>query len=211
MLVKTAHTATARARTPVLSRALLGLIAGEPMSGYGLARLFERTLARAWPARHPQIYPALAELEQQGLLRVSETGPRGRKTYAVTEDGVTEVQRWLRATKPDRTARNETILRLFMLWLLDSTEAIAFFEDEIESHRQRLADFEETLAEDERQRLEHGTARGGPALCAALALEWGIRYEREYIDWASQARERIRADARGWDAARRRRLGRYGE
>jgi hypothetical protein len=46
------------------------------MSGYTLARLFERTLARAWPARHPQIYPALAALETQGLLRVSETGPR---------------------------------------------------------------------------------------------------------------------------------------
>ena len=33
-------------RNSVLSRALVGLIAGEPMSGYGLARLFERTLAR---------------------------------------------------------------------------------------------------------------------------------------------------------------------
>ena len=77
-------------RTSVLSRALLGLLAAEPMSGYGLARLFERTLARAWPARHPQIYPALAELERQGLLRVDETGPRRRKTYAVTEEGIAE-------------------------------------------------------------------------------------------------------------------------
>lgn len=193
-------------RTPVLSRAVLGLIAAEPTSGYGLARLFERTLARAWPARHPQIYPALAELEQQGLLRVSETGPRGRKTYAVTDDGIAEVQRWLRDTEPDRTVRNETILRLFMLWLLESPDAIAFFDDEIESHRQRLTGFEETLAEDERQRREHGTARGGPSRCATLALEWGIRYEREYIDWATQARDRIRADAKGWDRAREQRL-----
>lgn len=90
------------------------------MSGYGLARLFERTLARTWPARHPQIYPALAELESHGLLRVASTGPRRRKTYAVTGAGVAEVQRWLRDTRPDRTVRNETILRLFMLWLLDS-------------------------------------------------------------------------------------------
>ena len=101
-------------RTSVLSRALLGLLAAEPMSGYGLARLFERTLARAWPARHPQIYPALAGLEEHGLLRVIETGPRRRKTYAVTEDGIAEVQRWLRESAPDRTVRNESILRLFM-------------------------------------------------------------------------------------------------
>jgi DNA-binding PadR family transcriptional regulator len=194
-------------RTSVLSRALLGLLAAEPMSGYGLARLFERTLARAWPARHPQIYPALAELEEAGLLRVAETGPRRRKTYAVTEDGVAEAQRWLRETAPDRTVRNETILRLFMLWLLESSEAIAFFDDEIESHRQRLVGFEQTLADDERQRREHGTAQGGIAFCAALALEWGIRYEREYIQWATQARDRIATGAKAWDDARERRLG----
>ena len=194
-------------RTSVLSRALLGLIAAEPMSGYGLARLFERTLARAWPARHPQIYPALSELEAQGLLRVSETGPRRRKTYRVTGDGLAEVQRWLRETAPDRTVRNETILRLFMLWLLDSHEAIAFFDEEIESHRQRLAGFEATLAEDERQRREHGTAQGGPAFCASLALEWGIRHEREYIEWATQARARIATGAKAWDDTRERKLG----
>lgn len=193
-------------RASVLSRALLGLIAAEPMSGYGLARLFERTLARAWPARHPQIYPALAELENQGLLRVSETGPRRRKTYAVTDEGIAEAQRWLRETKPDRTVRNEMILRLFILWLLDSAEAVAFFDDEIETHGQRLAGFEQTLADDERQRRKHGTAQGGPAFCASLALEWGIRYEREYIEWATEARDRIARGARGWDDARERRL-----
>jgi DNA-binding PadR family transcriptional regulator len=196
-------------RASVLSRALLGLLAAEPMSGYGLARLFERTLARAWPARHPQIYPALAELEQQGLLRVSETGPRRRKTYTVTESGVAEVTRWLRETTPDRTVRNETILRLFMLWLLDAREAVAFFDDEIQSHRQRLAGFEQTLADDERQRRRHGTARGGPALCASFALEWGIRYEREYIAWATQARDRVAGGTKAWNVARTRRLAEH--
>lgn len=197
-----------RTRPSVLSRALLGLLAAEPMSGYGLARLFERTLARAWPARHPQIYPALAELEQQGLLRVSETGPRRRKTYAVTETGVDEVQRWLRETAPDRTVRNETILRLFMLWLVESADALEFFDREIEHHRRRLAGFEATLADDERQRRRHGTARGGPAFCASLALEWGIRYEREYIEWAMHARDRIATGARAWDEVRKRELSR---
>ena len=190
----------------MLSRALLGLIAGEPMSGYGLARLFERTLARAWPARHPQIYPALATLEEQGLVRVSETGPRRRKTYAITTDGVETVQRWLRETEPDRTVRNETVLRLFMLWLLEAQEAIAFFDAEIDAHRERLAGLEQTLADDERQRRRHGTAQGGIALCASFALEWGIRYEREYIDWATKTRNRIARGAKGWNSARRRRL-----
>ncbi len=102
----------------------------------------------------------------------------------------------VRESTPVRTVRNETILRLFMLWLLESQEAVAFFDGDIESHRQRLAGLEETLADDERQRRMHGTAKGGPAFCAALALEWGIRYEREYIDWATAARDRIAAAAK---------------
>jgi DNA-binding PadR family transcriptional regulator len=193
-------------RTSVLSRALLGLIADEPMSGYGLARLFQRTLARTWPARHPQIYPALAALEEQGLLRVSETGPRRRKTYAVTDEGLAEVRRWLEETAPDRTVRNESLLRVFLLWLLDSREAVAFFDDEIEEHRRRLVGFDETFADDEAQRREHGTATGGPPFCSALALEWGRRYERAYIEWATWARDRIAEGAGAWDADRERRL-----
>lgn len=190
----------------ILSRALLGLLAAEPTSGYGLARLFQRTLARAWPARHPQIYPTLAELEGQGFIRVAATGPRRRKTYAVTPEGLDEAQRWLRETSPDRTVRNETILRLFMLWLLDANEAIGFFDEEIEEHRRRLDGFEQTLADDEEARRIHGTAKGGIHLCASLALEWALRSEREYLTWATWARDRIESGAEGWDQARRRRL-----
>jgi PadR family transcriptional regulator AphA len=193
-------------RTSVLSRALLGLIAAEPMSGYGLARLFERTLARTWPAHHPQIYPALTALKAQGLLRVSETGPRRRKTYSVTEEGLAEVQQWLRDTVPDRAARNESLLRVFLLWLLESDEAVSFFAEEIQDHSERLVGFEETLADDERQRREHGTAKGGIAFCSSLALEWGMRYERAYIEWATWARDRIANGAEAWDDDRERRL-----
>ena len=193
-------------RVSVLSRALLGLIAAEPMSGYGLTRLFARTLGRTWPAQHPQIYPALAALEEQGLLRVTEEGPRRRKTYAVTADGLDEVQRWLRETAPDRTVRNEAILRVFLLWLLEAEEAVAYFDDEVAEHRQRLDDFERTLADDERQRAAHGTAAGGIPFCASLALEWGLRFEREYIAWATWARDRIANGAQAWDDERERRL-----
>lgn len=190
----------------VLSRGVLGLLAAEPMSGYGLAQLFRRTLGRAWPAQHPQIYPALAALEREGLIRVSAEGPRRRKTYAVTEAGVAEAQAWLRETSPDRTVRSETVLRLFMLWLLDADEAVAFFDEEIAEHRQRLEGFEETLAHDEEQRRLHGAAGGGIHLCAALALDLALRSEREYLAWATAARERIAAGAAEWNAVRKRRL-----
>ena len=55
----------------------------------------------------------------------SSTGARQRKTYAVTEAGVNEVQRWLRETSPDRPVRNKAILRVFLLWLLNADDAVA--------------------------------------------------------------------------------------
>ncbi len=167
------------------------------MSGYELARLFEGTLARAWPAQHPQIYPALASLEEHGLIHVSEEGPRRRKTYAITEEGREEVQRWLRETSPDRRSRNEAILRVFFLWLLHADEAISFFDDEIVAHERKLAGFEQTRADDERR--QHGADTEAVAFAAGLALEWGLRYEREYIEWAKWARKQVARRERSSD------------
>ena len=190
----------------ILSRALLGLIAAEPTSGYSLARLFERTVGRAWRAQHSEIYPTLAMLEDAELIRVVDHGARQRKTYTVTGAGVDEVQRWLRETSPDRPVRNEAILRVFLLWLLEADEAIAFFTEEIATHRQRLEGFEQTLADDEHQRQEHGTADGGIQFTSSLALEWALRYEREYIAWATWAQDQIAEHRPGWNRVRNRRL-----
>ena len=52
-----------------LRHALLDLLAGEPMSGYDLARLFSVSLGNVWPAQHSQIYPELAKLSADGLSR----------------------------------------------------------------------------------------------------------------------------------------------
>ena len=70
--------------------------------------------------------------------------------------------------------RNEAILRVFLLWLLNADDAVAFFDDEIEVHLQRLEGFEQTLANDEQQRREHGTANGGIQFTSSLALEWAF-------------------------------------
>ena len=90
-----------------LRHALLGALADHPRTGYELLKHFEQSLAYAWPASHSQIYPELARLLADGLIEQAAIGPRGSKTYAVTDDGVAEVRRWLRETEPSRTVRNE--------------------------------------------------------------------------------------------------------
>ena len=48
---------------------LLGLLARQPMSGYDLASHLKQRFVPFGPISHTQIYPALASLEQQGLVR----------------------------------------------------------------------------------------------------------------------------------------------
>ena len=106
-----------------LRHALLGLLAAAPASGYELTKQFEMSLGNAWGARHSQIYPELRRLAEEGLLEAGDEGARGRKEYTITPDGRAELRRWLVDTEPDRSARNEPLLRVFFLWVLPDEEA----------------------------------------------------------------------------------------
>ena len=108
-----------------LRHGLLDLLAGEPMSGYDLARYFSASMGNVWPAQHSQIYPELAKLVAEGLISQTGEGPRGRKVYETTPAGIEELRRWLRDSEPDYSFRNEALLRVFCLWVLPTEEALA--------------------------------------------------------------------------------------
>jgi PadR family transcriptional regulator, regulatory protein AphA len=180
----------------VLGNALLGLLAHRPMSGYELARTFERTLAHAWSAHHSQIYPELMRLRAEGLIRVSEEGARRRKTYEPTESGIEAVRTWLATTQPERTERNEAVLRTFLVWLLDERDARTFFLEQIDARSRLLQGFEQTAA----TAGPIGEVDGDAEFAGRLALEWGLRYERAYIEWWRWAVDALeeRSGSRPW-------------
>lgn len=180
----------------VLGNALLGLLAHRPMSGYELARTFERTLAHAWSAHHSQIYPELMRLHAEGLIHVSEEGARRRKTYETTEAGLEAVRAWLAETRPERTERNEAVLRTFLVWLLDERDARTFFLEQIDARSRLLQGFEQTAAAIGPVKDVEDDAE----FSGRLALEWGLRYERAYIEWWRWAADALeeRSRSRSW-------------
>jgi PadR family transcriptional regulator, regulatory protein AphA len=162
-----------------LRHALLGALADDPRTGYGLLKHFEQSLAYAWPASHSQIYPELARLLEDGLIEQAEAGPRGSKTYALTEAGFAEVRRWLRDTEPDRRVRSEATLRPFFLWLLEPEEAVSQLEAE-RAYWRGILDELETIREE-----PTGTDR--KARTFRIVLEGGIRTitaRLEWLEWA---------------------------
>jgi DNA-binding PadR family transcriptional regulator len=170
-----------------LRHALLGALADRPRTGYQLLRHFEQSLAYAWPASHSQIYPELARLLDESLIEQSAAGPRGSKTYALTDAGLAEVRRWLREAEPDRRVRNDASLRTFFLWLLEPEEARAQLEREGAYWRGILDELEEIRSE------PAGTKR--KELAFRLALEGGIRAVQARLDWAEWALEQVESDA----------------
>ena len=168
-----------------LRYALLGALAYGPRTGYGLLKHFHGSLAYAWPASHSQIYPELARLRDEGLIRQTSAGPRGSKTYEVTDEGLADVRRWLTETEPDRTVRSEAALRIFFLWLLEPADAVRTVEREAEYQRSVLEGFE-TIAAEERE------PQDAKHLAYRIALESGIRVARARVDWAEWAAEALR-------------------
>jgi PadR family transcriptional regulator, regulatory protein AphA len=166
-----------------LRYALLGLIAEHPMSGYELSKRFVGP-AHVWSAKHSQIYPELARLLEAGLIRHAESGPRGRKTYEITQAGLASVREWLTETTPDRTARDESFLRVFFLWLIEPAQARAYLRGELEYHNALLAHYERTVPP--------GWKHLSPAdRWSWVCLQAGIRHERALAEWAEWALTQI--------------------
>lgn len=165
--------------------ALLGLLAERPHSGWQLLKHFEGSLAYAWPALHSQIYPELARLREAGLIEQTGEGPRGAKEYSLTATGREEVERWLRETRPGRTGKDESLLRVFFLWLLDAGEAASYLDREGDYQRRLLAELEDIAASSEPVGEKEEAYR--------LALDYGLRVTRTRIEWAEDSARAVRA------------------
>lgn len=174
-----------------LRHALLGALADDPRTGYGLLKHFEQSLAYAWPASHSQIYPELARMLEEGLIEETAAGPRRSRTYAISSAGLAEVRRWLRETAPERRVRSDAALRTFFLWLLEPDEAVEQLERERAFSQARLAEFEAIR--------EEPTGKTRKSLTFRLALEGGIRATEARLEWIDWAIEQVRSEE--WSAA----------
>jgi DNA-binding PadR family transcriptional regulator len=68
---------------------MLLVLEDEPMSGYGLMQEIEGRSEGVWRPSPGSVYPALAQLEDEGLVRVEEED--GRKRYVLTDAGKAHV------------------------------------------------------------------------------------------------------------------------
>jgi len=88
-----------KARRGDIRTAALLLLAEEPRNGYQIMQEVEERSDGVWRPSPGSVYPALQQLEDEGLIRSQES--EGRKVFALTDQGRAEVeQRPQDATPP---------------------------------------------------------------------------------------------------------------
>jgi DNA-binding PadR family transcriptional regulator len=79
-----------RMRRGDVRAALLVLLDEAPQNGYGLMQEIERRSDGVWRPSPGSVYPALAQLEDEGLVRAEEED--GRKQFVLTDAGRAHVE-----------------------------------------------------------------------------------------------------------------------
>jgi DNA-binding PadR family transcriptional regulator len=181
-----------------LGYAILGLLAREELSGYDLRRRMEGRVSFFWEARHSQIYPELARLEERGLVthKVVEQQERpDKKVYEITAAGLEALREWVTEPPVARAVKDELVLKAYSVWLADHGKAILLFRDQERLHERKLRRYEEIGAWMEGEWDEDLDEPGSPHFASYAALRRGIIQERGYAKWCRWVADRLEADA----------------
>ncbi|HEX4109726.1 MAG TPA: PadR family transcriptional regulator [Solirubrobacteraceae bacterium] len=138
--------ASGESLTPT-GRAVLGMVAAAPLSGYDIKQLVDRSARYFWAASYGQIYPELRRLHAAGLVEPAPdpAGARPRVRWLITGAGRQALSDWLSADDDGGTfeLRSEGMLRLFLLDGAPPGERAAILQRIADRHARMAAELEE--------------------------------------------------------------------
>jgi DNA-binding PadR family transcriptional regulator len=120
---------------------LLGLLEDRPRHGYDLKQRYDRLFGARRPLKFGQVYATLARLDRDGLIEIAAIergeGP-DRKRYAITADGVADVDLYLRqAIEPNPGLEDELFVKV-VLALTSGRDAERLLDVQRAAHLQRM-------------------------------------------------------------------------
>lgn len=127
-----------------IQHAILGFLSWKPLSGYDLKKLFAESPVMHWSGNSNQIYRALVELHQQGLV-MREVQPQeslpARKEYRITAAGQAALRQWVTAAPEPPLLRNTFLVQLAwadQLTVEELDALLANYEAEMDVHARML-------------------------------------------------------------------------
>jgi DNA-binding PadR family transcriptional regulator len=121
--------------------ALLGLLQQQPRHGYDLKRLVDQYFAPDHPVAFAQIYATLTRLESRGRVRLDGVdraeGP-DRRTFAITDEGIAELDRWLTVPLDPEPHLQAALFTKVVLSILGGRDVTPIVDAERHAHLERM-------------------------------------------------------------------------
>lgn len=175
-----------REELSTLAYGLLALLAGEDCTGYDLMLRIQPF----WQAKHSQIYPLLAKLEQSGCVRftlVAQSDKPDKKVYTITDIGRDVVREWVAGPTGEPVTRDELTLKAYCAWLTDKETARRLVREREALYRKRLDVYETKLSRFQAEDGKEGAAQApefdSPQFGVYILLHKACAATRANIAW----------------------------
>ncbi|WP_136517575.1 MULTISPECIES: PadR family transcriptional regulator [Cellulomonas] len=165
--------------------AMLAFLDEHPAHGFALKQRYDELLGHERELRSGQVYSTLARLERDGLARGVEIakgeGP-DRRVYAITQEGVAELEQWLATPYSTRTRPGELFTKVVLALVSGrSPEAVLAAQRALYLTRMR----------------ELTSARHAGDLVDRLAGDYEIAHLEADLRWIETAAARLHGGADG--------------
>lgn len=120
--------------------ALLGLLERTPSHGYDLKRDYDAYFGRGKPLPFGQLYATLGRLARDGKVVAEAESGAGpdRKRYVITDQGVTEVETWLREPVEPEPHLQTVLFAKVVLALMSGRSAEGYLDLQRAAHMRRM-------------------------------------------------------------------------
>lgn len=165
---------------------ILGLLSHDNLTGYDIKKQIDGSINFFWKGSFGSIYPALASLEKEGLIRKmpdsNMQSGRERIVYGITDEGHKYLQEWLADSKTVNDLKYEMLLKVFFGGSTENSVSIATieaFENEISRDLEILKKYKENLSKVLGVR-DH--------LFYYLTVSFGVETYEGYLRWCKDAK-----------------------
>ncbi len=165
---------------------ILGLLAHEDLTGYDIKKRIDGAISFFWKGSFGSIYPALSDMEKQGLVKRKEsdsTSGREKIVYQITTKGKDTLKSWLNEEKVTNDLKYETLLKMYFGGSEDrgvTIRNIEIFEEEIKGNLEVLKIYKENLEKvlDQKDHIHF-----------YLRVMFGIEAYEAYLRWCNKAKK----------------------
>lgn len=162
---------------------ILGLLSETPLTGYQIKKIIDMRFRFFWNESYGQLYPALKQLLQSGLIDEISTANRKRsqKTYRINVNGLKALQGWIQEPVECESVRFEILMKMYFSHLVEAEvmiQHLLVFQKTHEKDLLLLKMFEKELTPIIDQDPNHPYV--------LRVIDFGQKVYEAYLDWTKE-------------------------